>query len=317
VSTTSTDSTDPGPDSRPSPPAPSVPRVVSGRRAAVVVVAGLFAFTAAIVASITAARVVHGAAADLARTATAFVVELVLLGAIVRFARLDAKSIGLGLERRDAARFGAGVLLGVVAIVATVSVIAVASGVHVAIAPRAQWPLVRSFALQLFATAFGAAFEEVAFRAALVGVLALAVRREIAIAIPAVLFGLAHAGNHGATVYSIANTAIAALVLEALFLLPTRDGRPPSLAASTGFHLVWNFAVAAVLGLVVSGGGTSSHFVDVSIAAGVWSGGAYGIEASPATTVTYGLGAAVALAMVFRGRARDGRISRGPDASPE
>ncbi len=314
----STTSTEPAPDSAPA----RLPGVVSGRRAALVVVAGLFAFTAAIVASMTAARVVHGTAADLARTATAFVVELVLLGAILRVARIDAKSIGLGLERRDAARFGTGVLLGAGAIVATIALIALAGGVHVAIAPRAQWPVAQSFALHFFATAFGATFEEVAFRAALVGVLALAVRREIAIAIPAVLFGLAHAGNHGATVYSIANTAIAALVLEALFLLPTRDGptrdgRPPSLAASTGFHLVWNFAVSAVLGLVVSGGGTSSHFIDVSIPAGVWSGGAYGIEASPATTVTYGLGAAVALAMVFRGRARDGRISQGPDASPE
>ena len=289
----------------------------SGRRAAVVVVAGLFAFTAAIIASITVSRFVPGAASGVARTATAFVVELLLLGAIVRFGRLDARSIGLGLERRDAARFGAGALLGVVAIVSTLAVTALAAGIHVAIAPRAQWPLAPGFALKLAATAFGVTFEEVAFRAALVGVLALAVRREIAIGVPAVLFGLAHAGNHGATVYSIANTTIAALLLEGLFLLPTRDGRPPSLAASTAFHFVWNFAVAAVLGLVVSGGATSSHFIDVTIPEGAWAGGAYGIEASPATTITFGLGAAVALAMVFRGRARDSRISRGPAASPE
>lgn len=289
----------------------------SRRRVAVVVVAGMLAMTAAIVGSALASRFVHGSAAGLARTATAFVIELVLLAAIVRYARLDPKSVGLGLERRDAPRFAFGALLGVVAIVSTLGVAALAGGFHVTLAPRAQWPLLSSFALQLVSTTIGATFEEAAFRAGLVGVLALAFRREIAIAIPAVLFGVAHAGNHGASVYSVANTAIAALVLSGLFLLPTRDGDPPSLAASTGFHLTWNFALAAVLGLVVSGGATSARFIDVEMPAGAWSGGAYGIEASPATTITYGLGAAVLLWMVLGTRARGGRNLRGPDASPE
>jgi len=292
--------------------------VISRRRIVVVVVAGLLAVTAAIVGSTLASRFVHGSAAGLARTATAFVIEVVLLAAIVRHARLDGKRVGLGLERRDAVRFAFGAFLGLVAIVATLGVAALAGGVHLALAPRAHWPLVSSFTLQLVSTAIGATFEEVAFRAGLVGVLALAFRRETAIAIPAVLFGLAHAGNHGASVYSVANTVIAALVLSGLFLFPTRHGDAPSLAACTGFHVTWNFALAAVLGLVVSGGATSARFVDVRMPAGAWSGGAYGIEASPATTLTYGLGAAVLLGMVLRRRrARDGRNLRGPDASAE
>ncbi|MEA2750068.1 MAG: protease family protein [Myxococcales bacterium] len=294
--------------------------IVSRRRVVVVVVAGLLAVTAAIVGSAVASRFVHGAAAGLARTATAFVIEVVLLGAIVRYARIDAESIGLALERRDAKRFAAGGVLGVLAIFATLGVAALAGGFHIALAPRAHWPLVSSFVVQLLSTALGATFEEVAFRAGLVGVLALAFRREVAIAIPAVLFGLAHAGNHGASAYSVANTVIAALVLEALYLFPTRDGDAPSLAASTGFHIAWNFALAAVLGLVVSGGATSARFVDVTMPAGTWSGGAYGIEASPATTVTYGLGAAVLLGMVFASSARRARASRnlrGPDALAE
>lgn len=280
-----------------------------------VVVAGLLTVTAAIVGSSLSSRLVHGAAAGLARTVTAFLIEVVLLGTIVRYARLDSTRIGLGFARRDAARFGAGAALGLLAIAATLAIAALAGGVHVALAPRAHWPLVSSFALQLAGTSFGATFEEVAFRAGLVGVLALAFRREVAVAIPAVLFGLAHAGNHGASVVSVANTVVAALVLEGLFLLPTRDGHAPSLAASAGFHVAWNFALSAVLGLVVSGGATSARFVDVDMPAGAWSGGAYGIEASPATTITYGLGAAVLLGMLFRTRA--GRNLRGPDASPE
>jgi membrane protease YdiL (CAAX protease family) len=275
----------------------------------VVVVAGLLAVTAAIVGSTLASRFVRGSSAGLARTATAFVIEVVLLTSIVRYARIDAASIGLRLERRFVGRFALGAALGVLAIAATLSIAALAGGVHFRIAPRAHWPLVSSFAVQLASTAIGATFEEVAFRAGLVGVLALAFRRELAVAIPAALFGLAHAGNQGASIYSIANTAIAALVLSGLFLLPTRgDGatrEPPSLAACTGFHVTWNFALAAVLGLVVSGGATSARFVDVTMPAGVWSGGAYGIEASPATTLAYGLGAAVLLGVVLRRRARD------------
>ena len=275
----------------------------------VVVIAGLLAVTAAIVGSTLASRFVHGSSAGLARTATAFVVEVVLLTSIVRYARIDAASIGLRVERRFVARFAVGSALGVLAIVATLGIAALAGGLHFRVAPRAHWPLVSSFAFQLASTAIGATFEEVAFRAGLVGVLALAFRREIAVAVPAALFGLAHAGNQGASIYSVANTAIAALVLSALFLLPTRsqgdaDGAP-SLAACTGFHVTWNFALAAVLGLVVSGGATSARFVDVTMPAGVWSGGAYGIEASPATTLAYGLGAAVLLGVVLRRRARD------------
>ena len=291
--------------------------MTSRRRVVVVVVAGLLAVTAAIVGSTLASRFVHGSAAGLARTATAFVIEVVLLAAIVRYARLDAKTIGLGIDRRDARRFVLGGLLGVAAIVATLGVAALAGGFRVALAPRAHWPLASSFALQLVSTSVGATFEEVAFRAGLVGVLALAFRREIAVAIPAVLFGLAHAGNHGASLFSVANTVIAALVLEGLFLFPTRDGDAPSLAASTGFHIAWNFALAAVLGLVVSGGATSARFVDVKMPAGTWSGDAYGIEASPATTITYGLGAAWLLWMVLRRSTRAGRNLRGPDASAE
>jgi len=314
VSTTSTDTPkDADADAPLAPP--------SRRRVAVVVVLGLFAVTAAIVGSSMASRLVHGALGGQARTATAFVIEVVLLGAIVRFARLDGRAIGLGLERRDAKRLATGALLGVLAVVATLAVAALAGGVHVAIAPRAHWPLASSFAAQLAGTALGASFEEVAFRAGLVGVLALAFRREIAVGVPAVLFGLAHAGNHGASAVSVANTAIAALVLEGLFLLPTRNGDAPSLAASTGFHLTWNFLLAAVLGLAVSGGATSARFVDVTMPSGAWSGGAYGIEASPATTVTYGLGAAVLLATVLGifpvARKRASRNLRGPDAAPE
>jgi membrane protease YdiL (CAAX protease family) len=287
----------------------------------VVVVAGLLAVTAAIVGSTLASRFVHGSSAGFARTATAFVIEVVLLTSIVRYARIDAARIGLRFERRLASRFAFGAGLGVLAIVATLGIAALAGGVHLRIAPRAHWPLVSSFALQLASTAIGATFEEVAFRAGFVGVLALAFRREIAVAIPAALFGLAHAGNHGASISSVANTAIAALVLSGLFLFPARadgaDGEPPSLAVCTGFHVTWNFALAAVLGLVVSGGATSARFVDVTMPAGVWSGGAYGIEASPATTLTYGLGAAALFGVVLRRRARDGRNLRGPDASPE
>lgn len=282
----------------------------------VVTVAGLLAVVAAVVVSMVTARLARGGIANFVQTATIFVVDTALLVVIVRRARLDARAVGLGLERRDVLRFFAGAAFGVAMIVVTLAIAAVFGGGRVAIGTRAHWPLASSFALHFASTTFQATFEEVAFRAGLVGVIALAFRRETAIAVPALLFGLAHAGNHGASIYSIANTAIAALLLEGLFLLPTRDGRAPSLAASSGFHIAWNFALAAILGATVSGGGTSSaRFLEVTIPAGTWSGGAYGIEASPATTISYGVAAAVLLMSVLRGRPR--RNLPGADAPPE
>jgi membrane protease YdiL (CAAX protease family) len=292
--------------------------IASRRRVVVVTVAGLLAVVVAVVVSTFTARLARGGVANLVQTATIFVVDAALLLAIVRRARLDARAIGLGLEGRDMLRFFGGAAFGVAMIALTLGIAAIFGGCHVAIAPRAHWPLASSFALHFASTSFQATFEEVAFRAGLVGVIALAFRREIAIAVPALLFGLAHAGNQGASIYSIANTVIAALVFEGLFLLPTlarRDGRAPSLATSSGFHIAWNFALAAILGATVSGGASSARFLEVTIPAGTWSGGAYGIEASPATTITYGIAAAVLLAAVVRGRSR--RNLPGADAPPE
>jgi membrane protease YdiL (CAAX protease family) len=274
----------------------------SRRRAIVVVVAGLFAIAVAVLASGVLARSAGASGAELVRSFSVFAIEAGALALILRRAKLDPARAGLGLERRDVGRFFGGAGVGLATVLLTLAVAGLFGGLHVAIAPRTQWPLASGFAMRLASASFQCAFEEVAFRAGLVGVLALAFRREMAVAIPALVFGLAHAGNHGATVFSVCNTVIAALVFSALFLLPTREGESPSLAACTGFHVTWNFSLAAVLGVVVSGWGSSSHLVSVTIPSATWSGGAYGIEASPATTLVFAGAAVWLLGSVLRRR---------------
>jgi|GEM_PF-5138838 len=287
-------------------------------RVAFVAVSTALVLAIAVVGSALATRAIHleAAAAEVAGSAAALTIEIGGLALLLDRARLERRAVGLTLERRDIARFLTGGALGVALVVATFGLAVTFAGGRITVATRSQWPHPETFFAQLGTFALRCTFEETVFRAGLVGVLALAFGRATSLGVPALLFAAAHAWNPGASVASVANTALAALVLGALFLFPQRAaGAAPSLAAPTGFHLAWNFSLAAVLGVTVSGGsGARAHFLAVSIPADRWSGGAYGIEASPATTATFGIAAAVLGALLCR---RAAAFSAGDEAHRE
>jgi membrane protease YdiL (CAAX protease family) len=112
----------------------------------------------------------------------------------------------------------------------------------------------------------------------------------IAVVVTSVLFGLLHLANPGIGVLSVANVAVAGLLLGVVYV------RTLSLWWATGAHLGWNWAHGYVADVPVSG----LEVVDAPLYEGVaagphWlGGGAFGPEGSVVTTVVV-LAAAAAL----------------------
>ena len=118
-------------------------------------------------------------------------------------------------------------------------------------------------------------FEELAFRAILFRIVEEKLGSWIALVISSLFFGVAHIGNPNATLFSSVAIAIeAGILLGAAYMLTRR------LWFAVGIHIAWNYVQGAVFGIAVSGGEVkgliSSHLEGDEI----FSGGAFGAEAS-------------------------------------
>ena len=103
-----------------------------------------------------------------------------------------------------------------------------------------------------------------------------------AVTITSVIFGLAHLANPSATAFSTINTILAGVWLGLAYLM-TR-----SLWLATALHWSWNFAMAFIFGLPVSGFTTLNQLAWLrgSIGPPLWiSGGSYGPEGGAAATL--------------------------------
>jgi len=124
------------------------------------------------------------------------------------------------------------------------------------------------------------------------------------------LFALLHLRNPGFTWLALANIALAGLVLAAL------AERTGSLWSSTVAHGVWNFAVACLLSLPVSGA-SPFHLLRVATAGSPQvTGGGFGPEGSGVLTLL-GLGLTAYLWRGMWRRSPEGRGERGPLSAPE
>lgn len=129
----------------------------------------------------------------------------------------------------------------------------------------------------LLMSVLAAVGEELLFRGALFRVLEDSLGTTAAVALSALLFGLMHAGNPGATLLS--NVAIA---LEAGVMLAAAYAWSRSLWLVIGIHFAWNFTEGGLYGAAVSGIGTRG-VVQMDIdrdASALLTGGAFGPEAS-------------------------------------
>lgn len=216
-----------------------------------------------------------------------FGASVALLGVYTGMVRIFERRAADELALRPGVRWaGLGIAIGFGLFVAVYAVLS-AMGV-------ATWAGFQGFAgappMLLMAVMSGIG-EELAIRGVLFRVVEDSVGTTAALIVSAVIFGLLHAANHGATVVSTV-----AIMLEAGVMLAAAFAWSRNLWLPIGLHFAWNFTEGGVFGAAVSGGAGKGIFaVALSPRAdALITGGAFGPEAS-IVTIVFG----VILAAVF------------------
>ena len=117
--------------------------------------------------------------------------------------------------------------------------------------------------------------EEVIFRGVLLRIIEESLGTWIALLISSALFGLVHVGNPGATIFSTV-----AIFLEGGVLLGAAYIFTRKLWMAIGIHSAWNFTLAGIFGVNVSGLSTSGLLESRLSGPGLIAGGNFGLEAS-------------------------------------
>lgn len=210
-----------------------------------------------------------------------------LLGALAgaRLLRaLDGRrgvAIGFPLDRSAPARSAKGLALGAGVALLAVALIAAAGGVRWGSDAGDLGAWLGAGGRTLWLLAIPAAAEEALVRGYPLRAVAEAKGPAWALAFTSIGFGLLHVANPGVTVVALLNLAAAGLFLGVLAL------RTGSLWWATGAHLGWNWALAFLVDLPVSGLETVDAPLLSSAPRGpAWlSGGSFGPEGSVAATL--------------------------------
>jgi membrane protease YdiL (CAAX protease family) len=178
------------------------------------------------------------------------------------------------------------------ALFATVMAVLLATGAYALSGPAAAAPW-----LPLADSAEGVV-EELIFRGSIFRLFSRVFGMWGALGVSSGLFGALHVSKPGADLMAVLGIILAGgIPLAALYVLTRR------LWASIGYHIGWNFTEAYVFGAQVSGSGVGVSLYQVQPVPGIdtlWSGGAFGPEASVVTVVLGFLLGAALLAAVKR-----------------
>lgn len=195
-------------------------------------------------------------------------------------------TIGLGADRAPAM-----VLFGILLALLLSSLVMVGLMIGGQLQPRVAVPgttgsvALAGVAFMLLAFTVQASSEEALYRGFLMNVMSYRAGLAVGIGVSTLLFALAHSRNHGFDALAAIN-----LVLFALFLalLSLRTG---SIWAACAWHTVWNWAVANVWGLPISGEPPDGGSIMAWEAKGLtlWTGGDWGPEGGLATTIALSL----------------------------
>jgi membrane protease YdiL (CAAX protease family) len=234
----------------------------------------------------------HGALQQLAASAMACVMMLVLYAAIVRvFEQRDADELRLGPMPRE---FVVGLLLGFGLYSACIAIL-MALGIY-RIDGVGSWLVLLSGLAVPLATGV---YEELLFRG---GVFRLAERwfgTWIALVVSSVAFGFAHLGNADATMQGLLSISTwAGVLLAATYVLTRR------LWLGIGLHAAWNYTQGTVYSGIVSGNANAGTGLVRSHMDGPgWlTGGTFGVEASVVALLVCTLvGAAMLVVASWRG----------------
>jgi len=138
--------------------------------------------------------------------------------------------------------------------------------------------------------AAGVTFEELTYRGAIFRIVEESLGTTVALALSALLFGLSHLGNSGATLASALSIAVTGGITFGLMYTLSR-----SLWLPIGIHFGWNLTQGALFGAAVSGYRLHGAFRFSLSGPTLVTGGAFGPEASNYTTAfgilfAFGLG---------------------------
>jgi uncharacterized protein len=144
-----------------------------------------------------------------------------------------------------------------------------------------------------------AAAEEAVFRGYAFQTIARGVGRVAAVLIGSVLFALAHLNNPNIGSFALINIFLAGVLLSVAFLATQ------SLWFATAVHLGWNWSMASLFDLPVSGLEImDTPMYDAVVGGPVWfTGGAFGPEGGLAGTIAFGFGLG---ALIWYARRRPG-----------
>jgi membrane protease YdiL (CAAX protease family) len=229
----------------------------------------------------------------------ALLLALAVLLAYWAYVRIIEMRTVAELSRRHAGReFGIGLIFGALLFCVTIGILA-ALGVY-QITGKNAWPIMLG---SLSSAILGGVLEEVLIRGVLFRVLEEWLGSWIALGISAVIFGVLHLLNPGATLLNAAAISIEAGVLLAAAYMVTRR-----LWLCIGIHIAWNFTQGGVFSVAVSGGG-GKGFLQSTMAGPDWlTGGKFGAEASVVALVVCLAGGIALLAIAVK----KGHVLPGP-----
>lgn len=168
------------------------------------------------------------------------------------------------------AEVGKGVAIGAALLVMTVGIVA-ALGYFRVTAVNPWTALLPPLSMALLA----AYTEELLFRGVLLRIVEESMGTWIALLGSSALFGLMHAANPNATLFSVV-----AIFLEAGVLLGAAYVLTRRLWLAIGIHFAWNFTQGGIFGVNVSGTSVGGLLVSEQSGPRLLSGGAFGVEAS-------------------------------------
>jgi membrane protease YdiL (CAAX protease family) len=147
--------------------------------------------------------------------------------------------------------------------------------------------------------------EEIIFRGVVFRIFEEMFGTLVALLVSAVLFGLIHLGNHGATL-----TGGIAIALEAGVLLAVSYMLVRNLWLPIGLHFGWNFAEGGIFGTAVSGNSFKGLWNTTFTGSDLLTGGPFGPEASVIAVAVCATAALVILGLAIRsGQWRPLRLS--------
>jgi hypothetical protein len=213
---------------------------------------------------------------------------------LLRFEERPAGALGFGLTRAAPVESVQGLAIGLAAIAIPVACLALAGTVRFAAEPGTAGAWLAAIGRDFALLAVAAAAEEALFRGYAFQVLVRGFGAVPAILATSVAFSVAHGGNPNVDAIGLLNIFLAGIVLAIAYL------RTRSLWFATAVHLGWNWGMASVLDLPVSGlEMIDTPLYEPIVTGAEWlSGGRFGPEGGIAGTV----GFAVALLSILTWR---------------